>query len=155
MQCRIDSEMIFFLPTDIIWYELLIMAINIFKSTIILMTEYEPNISIAQKRVKLLMPCNSNAIKSTRPNDAQNKDWDVSNKLQKKRQNDKDTNKKNMIDDCVCVCECTKIKSIGLLSKTSPNAAGFFIVIKIWNVRIEEMIAFILLQISIVPKQLI
>lgn len=47
----------------------------------ILMTLYDPNINIAQKRVKLLIPCSSNAIKSTRPKDAQNNDWDVSNKL--------------------------------------------------------------------------
>lgn len=48
----------------------------------ILMTLYDPNINIAQKRVKLLIPCNSNAIKSTKPKDAQNNDWDVSNKLE-------------------------------------------------------------------------
>lgn len=60
------------------------MAINMFNRTIILMTLYEPNINIAQKRVKLLMPCNSNAIKSTKPNDAQNSDWDVSNMLMAK-----------------------------------------------------------------------
>lgn len=71
----------FSLLTEIIWYELLIMAINMFKRTIMLITLYDPNINIAQKRVKLLMPCNSKAIKSTRPNDAQNKDWDVSNRL--------------------------------------------------------------------------
>lgn len=80
------------------------MAINMFKSTIILITLYDPNINIAQKRVKLLMPCNSNAIKSTRPNDAQNRDCDVSNKLQKemkKRERErKTTRKKNMIDLC-------------------------------------------------------
>lgn len=46
------------------------------------MTLYEPNINIAQKRVKLLIPCSSNAIKSTKPNDAQKSDCDVSNKLQ-------------------------------------------------------------------------
>lgn len=61
------------------------MAINIFNKTIILITLYEPNISIAQKRVKLLIPCNSNAIKSTKPNDAQNSDCDVSNKLGEKK----------------------------------------------------------------------
>lgn len=62
----------------------LIIAINMLSRTMILITLYEPNINIAQKRVKLLMPCSSNAIKSTRPNDAQNSDWDVSNKLQSK-----------------------------------------------------------------------
>lgn len=38
------------------------------------MTEYEPNISKAQKRVKLLIPAKSKDTKSTRPKDAQNKD---------------------------------------------------------------------------------
>lgn len=57
------------------------MAINMFSKTIIFITLYEPNISIAQNRVKLLMPCSSKAIKSTNPNEAQNSDWDVSNKL--------------------------------------------------------------------------
>lgn len=46
-----------------------------------LITLYDPNINKAQNRVKLLIPCNSNAIKSTKPNDAQNNDCDVSNKL--------------------------------------------------------------------------
>lgn len=54
---------------------------SMFNSTIILMTLYEPNINIAQNRVKLLIPCSSNAIKSTKPNDAQNNDCDVSNRL--------------------------------------------------------------------------
>lgn len=79
-----------YIHTEIIWYELLIIAINIFRSTIMLMTLYDPNINNAQKRVKLLIPCNSNAIKSTRPNDAQNRDWDVSNKLQMKKSNRND-----------------------------------------------------------------
>lgn len=57
------------------------MAINMFKSTMILITLYDPNISIAQKRVKLFIPCNSNAIRSTRPNEAQNNDCDVSKRL--------------------------------------------------------------------------
>ena len=46
-----------------------------------LIMEYEPNMSKPQKRVKPLMPCNSNDCKSTRPKLAQNKDCDVSNKL--------------------------------------------------------------------------
>jgi hypothetical protein len=67
--------------TEIIWYEFDIIAISILRSTITFITEYEPNISSAQKRVKLLTPVNSKAIKSTMPKLAQNKDWDVSNKL--------------------------------------------------------------------------
>lgn len=55
-----------------------------FNSTIILITEYEPKVSNAQKRVKLLIPVSSNVVKSTRPNEAQNRDWEVSNKLKKK-----------------------------------------------------------------------
>lgn len=39
-----------------------------------LMTEYEPNMRRAQKRVKLFIPVRSNAIRSTRPNDAQKSD---------------------------------------------------------------------------------
>lgn len=54
-----------------------------FNNTIIFITLYDPNINIAQKRVKLLIPSNSNAIKSTKPNDAQNSDCEVSNKLYK------------------------------------------------------------------------
>lgn len=56
-----------------------------FNRTIILITEYEPKVSNAQKRVKLLMPVSSNVVKSTRPNDAQNRDWEVSNKLKRKK----------------------------------------------------------------------
>lgn len=57
------------------------MAISMFSNTMMLITLYEPNINMAQKRVKLLMPCSSNAIKSTSPNDAQKSDWDVSKRL--------------------------------------------------------------------------
>lgn len=60
------------------------MAISMFNNTIILMTEYEPNINRAQKRVKLLMPVKSNAVKSTSPKLAQNNDCEVSNKLKQK-----------------------------------------------------------------------
>lgn len=58
------------------------MAINMFNRTMMLITLYDPNINIAQNRVKLFIPCSSNAIKSTKPKDAQNNDWDVSNKLE-------------------------------------------------------------------------
>lgn len=46
-----------------------------------LITEYDPNSKRAQNLVKLLIPARSNDIRSTRPNDAQNKDCDVSNRL--------------------------------------------------------------------------
>lgn len=59
------------------------MAISMLSNTIILITEYEPNIRRAQKRVKLLMPAKSKETKSTRPKEAQNNDWEVSNKLHK------------------------------------------------------------------------
>lgn len=45
------------------------------------MTEYVPNISIPQKRVKILIPSNSKLSKSTRPKTAQNNVCVVSNKL--------------------------------------------------------------------------
>lgn len=59
------------------------MAINMFSRTIMLIMQYEPNMSRPQKRVKPLMPVKSNDCKSTRPNEAQKRDCDVSNKLSK------------------------------------------------------------------------
>ena len=50
------------------------MAISRLRSTITLMTEYEPNISMAQNRVKEPRPVSSKASNSTRPNEAQNRD---------------------------------------------------------------------------------
>lgn len=50
------------------------MAISIFRRTIILITEYDPNISKAQNLVKLLMPVNSKDIKSIKPKLAQKRD---------------------------------------------------------------------------------
>lgn len=47
-----------------------------------LMTEYDPKVSSAQNRVKLLMPVSSKVVRSTRPKDAQKSDWEVSNKLE-------------------------------------------------------------------------
>lgn len=46
-----------------------------------LITEYDPNINNAQKRVKLFIPVRSNAVKSTSPKLAQKSDCEVSNKL--------------------------------------------------------------------------
>lgn len=69
--------------TEIIWYELDIIAISMFSKTIMLITEYDPNNSRPQNRVKLLIPVRSNAVKSTRPKPAQKSDWDVSNILRK------------------------------------------------------------------------
>lgn len=57
------------------------MAMSMLSSTIMLMTEYEPNMSSAQKRVKPLIPVRSKVIKSTNPKLAQNRDCDVSNRL--------------------------------------------------------------------------
>lgn len=54
------------------------------RSTITFMTEYVPNISMPQKRVKILMPSNSNDSKSIKPNAAQNSVCIVSNKLTKR-----------------------------------------------------------------------
>lgn len=54
---------------------------SIFRRTITLITEYDPNINKAQNRVKLFIPVNSKVIKSTKPKLAQNNDCDVSNKL--------------------------------------------------------------------------
>lgn len=71
----------FFILTEIIWYEFDIMAISMLSSTMMLITEYDPNMRRAQKRVKLLIPCSSNAMRSTRPKPAQNRDCDVSNRL--------------------------------------------------------------------------
>lgn len=64
------------------------------------MTEYVPNISIPQKRVKILMPSNSKLSKSTKPKTAQNSVCIVSNKLREngrdERKNGKKTKKKVM-----------------------------------------------------------
>jgi len=57
------------------------MAIRRFRRTTMLMTEYVPNISMPQNRVKLLMPASSKLSKSMRPNTAQNSVCVVSNKL--------------------------------------------------------------------------
>jgi hypothetical protein len=59
------------------------MAMSILSSTIMLITLYEPNMRRAQKRVKLLMPVKSNAMRSTSPNDAQKRDCEVSNRLER------------------------------------------------------------------------
>ena len=63
------------------------MAMSMLRSTMILITEYEPNMSKAQNRVKLLIPVKSNAMRSTRPNDAQKRDCEVSNKLKESLMN--------------------------------------------------------------------
>jgi len=57
------------------------MAMSMFSKTIMLHTEYEPNMSKAQNRVNSLIPVNSKSDKDTRPKEAQNKDWEVSNRL--------------------------------------------------------------------------
>ena len=57
------------------------MAMSMFSSTMILITEYEPNIRSAQNLVKLFIPVRSNDIKSTIPKLAQKSDCDVSKRL--------------------------------------------------------------------------
>lgn len=58
------------------------------------MTEYVPNISIPQKRVKILMPSNSKLSKSTKPKTAQNRVCIVSNKLHDEWKNGRNGKKK-------------------------------------------------------------
>lgn len=58
------------------------MAISRLRSTMTLITEYEPNMSMAQNRVKEPRPTSSKASNSTSPNEAQNRDCEVSNRLQ-------------------------------------------------------------------------
>lgn len=58
-----------------------IMAINMLRRTIMLIMEYEPNISKPQNLVKLLIPVSSKDCRSTRPKLAQKRDCEVSNKL--------------------------------------------------------------------------
>lgn len=50
-----------------------------------MITEYVPNISMPQKRVKILIPSNSKLSKSTKPKTAQKRVCVVSNKLQKEK----------------------------------------------------------------------
>lgn len=47
---------------------------SMFRSTIILITEYDPKVNKAQNLVKLLIPVSSKVVRSTRPNDAQKSD---------------------------------------------------------------------------------
>ena len=75
------NESLYYNLTEMIWYELDIMAISMLSSTMMLMTEYEPNMSRAQNRVKLLIPVRSKDIRSTMPKLAQNNDCDVSKRL--------------------------------------------------------------------------
>lgn len=55
-------------------YELDIIAMRRFSRTIMLITEYDPNINIAQNLVKLPTPVSSKASNSTRPKEAQKRD---------------------------------------------------------------------------------
>lgn len=57
------------------------MAIRRLSRTITLITEYDPNINIAQNLVKLPRPASSKTSNSTRPKEAQNRDWEVSKRL--------------------------------------------------------------------------
>lgn len=83
-----------------------------------LMTEYDPKSKRAQKRVKLFIPSKSNDIKSTKPNDAQNSDCDVSKRLECKK------------NDCNEAKNAFEM-NYHLLGKSSPNGACFFVFFKI------------------------
>lgn len=80
-ECQTDSR-----PTEIMLYELDIMAMRRLSRTITFITEYDPYINMAQKRVKLPTPVSSKASNSTRPNDAQKSDCDVSNRLAEEKE---------------------------------------------------------------------
>ena len=101
--------------TEIIWYEFDIMAISMLRSTIMLITEYEPNMSSAQNRVNDLMPASSNETKSTRPKLAQKSDCEVSNMLQK----------------YLCLKAIDLNFGGKLLRKSSPDCTGFLLGVKI------------------------
>ncbi len=90
------------------------MAISRLMRTTILITEYEPNISRPQKRVKPLIPTSSKLSKSMRPKAAQNSVCDVSNRLC-------DSN------NSIVSYHKEKWTSV-LLGKSSPNDAGIHIV---------------------------
>ena len=47
---------------------------SMLSSTIRLQTEYDPNMSKAQKRVNSLIPVSSKSVNDTKPKDAQNRD---------------------------------------------------------------------------------
>ena len=59
------------------------MAMSKLSSTMMLMTEKEPNMSKPQNRVNSLMPLNSKLSRSIRPKMAQKSVCEVSHKLQK------------------------------------------------------------------------
>lgn len=67
-------------------YELDIMAMRRLSSTITLITEYDPYINMAQKRVKLPTPVSSKASSSTSPNEAQKSDCEVSKRLTEEKE---------------------------------------------------------------------
>ena len=58
-----------------------------FKSTMMLITEYEPNMRRAQNLVKLLIPVRSKDMRSTIPKLAQNSDCEVSKRLKIRENN--------------------------------------------------------------------
>lgn len=72
------------------------MAMSRLSSTTILITEYVPNMSMSQNRVKILIPSKSKLSRSTRPNTAQNNVCVVSKRLQ--MDNDRKTHKNRLIN---------------------------------------------------------
>ena len=73
--------------TEMSWYEWFIMAMRRFSSTIILMTENDPNIRRPKNRVNSLIPVSSKLSRSTSPKMAQNNVCEVSHKLKEIRVN--------------------------------------------------------------------
>jgi len=95
----------------------------------------------AQNRVKPLIPANSNVSSSTNPKLAQKSDWEVSNKLEHIR---KEINWRVW---------WIKWSKFGLLGKPTPNETSitsFMIRKSPW-----KGVAFGLLQVGVVPEQLI
>ena len=92
-----------------------------------------------QKRVKLLIPVNSNDCKSTKPKLAQKSDWDVSNKL--------------ICNKTFIYCYVRK-KSNSLLGKSAPEETGLFLVLPI-GAPVGQTVALFPLQIGVVPHELV
>lgn len=70
-----------FVHTTMKEYELDIIAMSRLRRTIMLITEYVPNISIDQNLVYSRMPVSSKSDSPTIPKPAQNRDWEASNTL--------------------------------------------------------------------------
>lgn len=120
------------------------MAMSRFNKTITLITLYEPNIRRPQNRVYDLMPSNSKVSSPTIPKLAQNSDCDDSNRLQ---------------NNAIFFYH-TQIYSFwgcfrrNILSETSPFHACITHILPICHA-VWFVVAFLTLQISKVPQQLV